>query len=151
MQNDCFLAIFQNNCNKLLHIPCQLEVYKVLKTANLLLLAIQYLKYSQFPADGHTVGLGTMAQHAQVWALPVAKLVGQSKIASNITLEKLIGLHHIQSSLLYNKNCGLQTSKHSFFRPYLKGLSRLVRWPKPQNSAVYQPIRIRFGVSMHLW
>ena len=97
-----------------------------------------------------TVGLGTMAQHARLWALPVAKLAGQSKIACNITLGKFIELYHIQSSLLYNKNCGLQTSKHSFFRPYLKGLSRLVRWPKPQNSAVSQPIGIRFGVSMHL-
>ena len=99
----------------------------------------------------NTVGLGTMAQHARVWALPVAKLVGQSKIASNITLGKLIGLHHIQSLLLYNKNCGLQPSKHSFFRPHLKGLSRLVRRPKPQNSAISQPIRMRFGVSMYLW
>ena len=52
-----------------------------------------------------TVGLGTMAQPARLWALPVAKLVGQSKIASNITLGKLIGLHHIQSTLLYNKIC----------------------------------------------
>ena len=54
-----------------------------------------------------TVGLGTMAHLARLWALPVAKLVGQSKIASNITLGKFIGLHHIQSSLLYNKNSGL--------------------------------------------
>ena len=99
----------------------------------------------------NTVGLGTMAQHARLWVLPMAKLVGQSKIASNIPWGKFNGLHHVQSSLLYNKNCSLQTSKHSFFRPYLKGLSRLVRRPKPQNSAVSQPIRMRFGVSMHLW
>ena len=96
-----------------------------------------------------TVEPCTLAQHARLLALPVAKLVGQSKIASNITLGKFIGLHHIQSSLLYMKNCGLQTSKHSFFRPYLKGLSRLVRRPKPQNSAISQPIGIRFGVSKH--
>ena len=58
-----------------------------------------------------------MAQHAQLWALPVAKRMGQSKIACNITLGKLIGLHHIQSLSLYNKICGLQTSKHLFLLP----------------------------------
>ena len=67
-----------------------------------------------------------------------------------MALGQCIGLQHIQSSLLYDKKCGLQTSKHSFFRPHLKGLSRLVRRSKPQNSAVSQPIRIRFGVLMDL-
>ena len=57
-----------------------------------------------------TVGLGTMAHLARLWALPVAKLVGQSKIASNMTLGKFIGLHHIQRSLLYN---GASTEKKS--------------------------------------
>ena len=119
------------------------EEERVWKKASLVQHTLFYVKT--------TVGLGIMAQHERLWAAPVAKLIGQLKIACNITLGQCIGVQHIQSSLLYNKNCGLQTSKYSFFRPHLKGLSRLVRRPKSYNSAVSQPIRIRFGVSMYLW
>ena len=45
-----------------------------------------------------TVRLGKMVQHARLWALFMAKLMGQSQNASNMALGQLIGLQHIQKS-----------------------------------------------------
>ena len=45
-----------------------------------------------------TVRLGKVAQHAQLWALFMAKLKGQSQNASNMALGHLIKLQHIQKS-----------------------------------------------------
>ena len=50
------------------------------------------------PLTPTTVRLGKMAQHAQVLALFMAKLKGQSQNASNMALGQLLGLQHIQKS-----------------------------------------------------
>ena len=44
------------------------------------------------------VRLGKMAQHAQLWALFMAKLKGQLQNASNMALGECIGLQHVQIS-----------------------------------------------------
>ena len=46
-----------------------------------------------------TVILGKMAQHARLWALLLAKLLGQSKSVSNMALGQWIELQHIQRSM----------------------------------------------------
>ena len=46
----------------------------------------------------HTVRLGKMAQHAQLWALFMAKLKCESQNASNMALGKFIVLQHIKKS-----------------------------------------------------
>ena len=49
--------------------------------------------------SGSTVILGKMAQHAQLWALLMAKLKGKSKSVSNMALGQWIELQHIQRSM----------------------------------------------------